>query len=356
MFQSLRYQIHVLFTKIRHFVMDDTSTNIIPFVGVELPVSLQAVPASKYPQLRHVDDVFIKRICWFKRPKHPYHEFLVFHVETIGTPVKKSVIMVERGVSAEHQPSADEEPEYPDSEGNYELEVENSEEAPSTPQRAPRRSVGETALTSSWSLSSSFIPDSPSQDVLTFSGTGDDLFITPGAILCRQLKITDATFTIAQLVVLVRVVHDHHRAYRLLQYQCYWFSKVIYDVIKLKCGGDETANGHERQLGKFGGIRVRMGKKDTFEIVSKKYDAAWAIVKNEVRQKRRRQQKAAEDAEKAKRIDQVEAELDSERRARQEVEMARQAAEADRDAAEHARQEAEAELIALKALLGSQHP
>ncbi|KAF8580480.1 hypothetical protein K439DRAFT_1619771 [Ramaria rubella] len=134
MFQSLRYQIHVLFTKIRHFVMDDTSTNIIPFVGVGLPVSLEAVPASKYPQLRHVDDVFVKKICWFKRPKHPYHEFLAFHVETLGAPVKKSVILVERGVSADSQPSAEAEPEYPDSEGNYELEVENSEEAPSTPQ------------------------------------------------------------------------------------------------------------------------------------------------------------------------------------------------------------------------------
>ncbi|KAF8582588.1 hypothetical protein K439DRAFT_140008 [Ramaria rubella] len=289
MFQSLRYQIHVLFTRVRHFVMDDTSTNVIPFADQEgnRPVSLEAVPASKKPMVRHVDNVFVKKVCWFKRPKHPYHEYLVFHVETPSTPVKKSVILVERGVSADSQLPAEAEPEQPDSQGNYELEVENPEEAPSTPQRAPRRSIGETALTSSSSLSSSFIPDRLSEDVLTFSGNGDDLFIDPGAILCRQLKIREPTFSIAQLVVLVRVVHDHHRAYRLLQYQCYWFSRVIYDVIKLY---SETVNNRERPPGTFGGIRVRMGKQNTLDIVSKKYDAAWAIVKNEIQQKRRRQQ------------------------------------------------------------------
>ncbi|KAF8577271.1 hypothetical protein K439DRAFT_1622205 [Ramaria rubella] len=319
--------------------MDDKSTNIIPFVGVgPSPVSLDAVAASKYPQVRHVDDVFVKEVCWFKRPNHPYHEFLVFHVQTCGTFVKKSVILVERGVSAESQHFEEEKPEYPDSQGNYELEVENSEAAPSTPQRASRRSVGEIALTSSSSISSSFIPDSPSQDVLIFSGNGDDLFISPGAILCCQFTIPQAVFSIAQLVTLVRVVHDHHRAYRLLQYQCYWFSGIIYDTIKLKCQGEETAYDHEEQLGTFGGLRVRMGKRDTLDIVSKKYDAAWVIVKNEIRQKRQRQQ----------RMEQAEARADMEARARQE-------AEARAEAAERARQRAEEQLRQFVAQQSREH-
>ncbi|KAF8579166.1 hypothetical protein K439DRAFT_412923 [Ramaria rubella] len=346
MFQSLRYQIHVLFTRIRHFIMDDASSNIIPFVGVgPSPVSLDAVAASKYPQVRHVDDVFVK-VCWYKRPNHPYHEFLVFHVQTCGTFAKKSVILVERGVSAESQNFEEEEPEYPDSQGHYELEVENSEAAPSTPQRAPRRSVGEIVLTSSSSISSSFIPDSPSQDVLVFSGNGDDLFISPGAILCRRLTITQAVFSIAQLVTLVRVVHDHHRAYRLLQYQCYWFSGVIYDTIKLKCQGRETVYDHEQQLGTFGGFRVRMGKRDTPDVVSRKYDAAWVVVKNEIRQKQQRQQ----------RLEQAEGRADMEAHARQEAETradmearARQEAEARAEAAERARQRAEEQLRQLVA-------
>ncbi|KAF8579189.1 hypothetical protein K439DRAFT_1620742 [Ramaria rubella] len=195
MFQSLRYQIHILFTRIRHFIMDDTSTNIIPFMGVgPSPVSLDAIAVSKYPQVRHVNDVFVKEVCWFKRPNHPYHKFLLFHVQTCGMPVKKSVILVEQGISTESQPFEEAEPEYPDSQGNYKLEVENSEVAPSTPQCAPCRSVGEIALMSSSSISSSFIPDSPSQDVLISSGNRDNLFISPGTILCRQLMITQAVF------------------------------------------------------------------------------------------------------------------------------------------------------------------
>ncbi|KAF8585181.1 hypothetical protein K439DRAFT_1077017 [Ramaria rubella] len=279
-------------------------------------------------------------------PSHPYHEFLVFHVQTCGTSVKKSVILVERGVSAESRHFEEEEPEYPDAQGNYELEIENPDAAPSTPQRAPRRSIAEIALTSSSSISSSFIPDSPSQDVLVFSGNGDDLFISPGAILCRQLTISQAVFSIAQLVTLVRVVHDHHRAYRLLQYQCYWFSGVIYDTIKLKCQGKETVYEHQEQLGTFGGLRVRMGKRDTLDIVSRKYDAAWVVVRNEIRQKRQRQQ----------RMEQAEGRADMEARARREAEAranvearARQEEARARQEAERARQRAEEQLRQLVA-------
>ncbi|KAF8575854.1 hypothetical protein K439DRAFT_1623257, partial [Ramaria rubella] len=266
----------------------------------------------------------------------------------------------------------------------------SSEEAPSTPPRVPRPSVVETITTSpsSLSFSFSFSSDRPSEDVLTFSGNGDDLFIRqrlPDADIYRKLEIGEQTFSLAQLVVLVRVVHDHHRGYRLLEYQCYWFARVIYDAIQAR-GREciESVYNGPRQLGKFDRIGVKLGKRDTLAIVLQKYDTAWAIVKNEIQQKRWRQQKAAEDAEKAKRIDQeilarqqADKRADMEARARQEEARARQEeararqeeararqevearlskAEALQDAERCARQEAEAERDALKALLRSQHP
>ncbi|KAF8579401.1 hypothetical protein K439DRAFT_1638016, partial [Ramaria rubella] len=337
MFQSLRYQIHVLFTRIRHFVMDDTSSGIIPFADYDgnNPVPLEAVPASNNPLVRHADDIFLTKVCWSKRRSSPYHEFLIFYVKKPGEPgkrIKKSVILVERGVYEHAHIPAEAEDEQPDSEGNYELQVQSSEEAPSTPPRVPRPSVVETITTSpsSLSFSFSFSSDRPSEDVLTFSGNGDDLFIRqrlPDADVYRKLEIGEQTFSLAQLVVLVRVVHDHHRGYRLLEYQCYWFARVIYDAIQAR-GREciESVYNGPRQLGKFDRIGVKLGKRDTLAIVLRKYDTAWAIVKNEIQQKRWRQQKAAEDAEKAKRID-------------QEI-LARQQADQRADMEAHARQEA----------------
>ena len=252
----------------------------------EEAVSLMPVSASTMPQiLRDGPNMFITRVDWGKRRVSPYHEYLVAYVKerkSDGAKPRKSVVMIEREVG--DSVADDEDPNGPPARHPYLRIWKDGKEVP--PPKG--RFVRDVVYQSSKSISKK--PTLVAADKLTFSPDGTDCIIEkqhPSGV-CRTLWIEGDHMSLAQLVLLTKVVHDYCRSYRLLDFQCYWFAEVIYitiqtlvkDSVKSSSSGscrDNKSGSSKLKHGHFASYEATRGEDNTAEEILEQYKAAWSL-------------------------------------------------------------------------------
>jgi hypothetical protein len=90
-------------------------------------------------------------------------------------------------------------------------------------------------------MSSSFsITEPDAADDCYFSLDGTECFLSTHlwetSQTCCTLDIIEGYLTVPQVVVLARTVHDYYQSYNWWAYQCYWYSEVMYNTIKMIVG------------------------------------------------------------------------------------------------------------------------
>ena len=281
------------------------------FFNAESPVRLQVGLAMDTPNVLYAHDIAVVRVEFRKMISWPYHEFIVFHVEEQAPRCAKTIIIVERYVS----PRAISERGNEDSPNEHELVVVddnwlNPQSQDSTsdiqthdtklhPQHqyyhsrckptSPKSLIATSsqAISFSSAIIASFIPEKPSSDLFTFVNLPNNYLDTLGQNdLCKTFSIPKNTFSVSQLAVLANVVHKHHQGYHLLEYQCYWFGAIIYDMIlrmcQRKCLVEDVETPAANRLGKFGRIHVKLGRRNTTAEVLERYEEEWKVAHKKI--------------------------------------------------------------------------
>lgn len=255
-------------------------------------------------------DVSVVRVEFYKMDQPPYHEFIVFTVEEHRPRRSRAIIVVDRYVGEEipvevvqeecvaenvAECVAEDPPELkytgtsrPGPDQDIDYPPENSP----TPKRKRRSmsptevSKASTALVSSSSLKAAglFLHNHPSKDIITFINEPNDYLSAEreGSYLCKKFRVQKGVFSVAELLVLAHTIHDHNRSYHLLRYQCYWFSDIIYNVTKMRCGVVKEDVPFPDKPGKFGDVQVQQTKRGTPEEVLRKHNDAWNMAKKRI--------------------------------------------------------------------------
>jgi hypothetical protein len=79
--------------------------------------------------------------------------------------------------------------------------------------------------------------------------------------------------SIAQLLVMLNVLHNSSPNYTLLEKQCYWFAGTLCEMLRVKFEGKVSDNADERKAGKYKFIPVTRPSVQPEVLV--KYDEAW---------------------------------------------------------------------------------
>ena len=184
-------------------------------------------------QIFQAQDISITRVEWHKITVAPYHEYLLVYVEekrSDGVKPRKSVIMIEREVS-----NLVAEKEVPrEAQTNLAFWV-NGRKIPPTCRLAGEdtevaKDTGNVVSQQSFKFKSSKSPSTKTFSAanhLTFSSDGTDSLRAGQyhCVPCRRLSIDGAHMSVTQLAGLTRVVHEHRRSYKWLEYQFYWFTE-----------------------------------------------------------------------------------------------------------------------------------
>jgi hypothetical protein len=183
-------------------------------------------------------NVFVKRVEWWKKDDSPFHEFLLFFVEekreSENEFPRKSVFLVDRNIADGSINKDDPAQEvgqpirltlYKDADLTEAIPPECISKA----RQAPRASLAADVLAYSVRLKKRTLK---AGDRMVFSTNGTTSFIhtNPGDMLCRTLIIHGEFVSVPEIAALTRVVHDHHRSYDLMEFQCYWYSEIIYNT------------------------------------------------------------------------------------------------------------------------------
>ncbi len=167
-----------------------------------------------------VGEAVVEKIEFRKSSEKPNHEFLLCYVKDRNVPSRKAVIRIERWSDSTHAHTPDEEP------------AENS---------SPRRStfsIDEAARR----VSTSAIQSSSA----SFYGTAYDRFtiscdcasVKRSDLTLSTLTFGDSSFTADEAATISRIASDCADKYNAITHQCYWYARVIYNVIQ------ETQSGH----------------------------------------------------------------------------------------------------------------
>ncbi|KAG1788346.1 uncharacterized protein HD556DRAFT_1404066 [Suillus plorans] len=159
--------------------------------------------------------------------------------------------------------------------------------------------------------------------------------------LCHLDFSAPARPSAMQVSVLLCVLRKHSPTYHLWQYQCYWYAYTVWEALKtLFPGCRETTLSEGRS--RFCGQEVR--KAESVEAVCELYRAEWARFENATEERRRAKEEEVHRLRMEGLVEgraQRQAEVDEERRQREEAE--RKVNEAERRADEERRQREEAE-------------
>ncbi|KAK0227815.1 hypothetical protein IW262DRAFT_1347339 [Armillaria fumosa] len=167
-----------------------------------------------------VGEAVVEKIEFKKSSEKPNHEFLLCYVKDRNVPSRKAFIRIERWSDGTHAHTPDEE------------SAENS---------SPRRStfsIDEAARR----VSTSAIQSSSA----SFYGTAYDRFtISCDCASVKRYDITlstlifgDLNFTADEAAMISRIASDCADKYNAITHQCYWYARVIYNIIQ------ETQSGH----------------------------------------------------------------------------------------------------------------
>ena len=290
--QLWNWYTHNLYTQIQIFLMGENRGFLFQTGVRHDSVSYTPHSACATNEILGAENIFITHVDWRKRSVSPYHEYLVVYVQeerSDGAKPRKSVVMIEREVS---NLVAEEDSKEPQTKAPTLIFTRDGREM-SPPTRRLLEILNHKSH-KSLSKKKTF----SAADHLTFSLDGTDSLIKgqwPSDV-CRRLTINGAHVSVTQLAVLTRVVHDHCRSYRLLDYQCYWFAEVIYITIKelVECSIKSSSSGSCRDdcgpsplnhgYFELGGVsfEVTRGGEDTPRLISEEYQAAWSEYQEEI--------------------------------------------------------------------------
>ncbi|KAF8468764.1 hypothetical protein JB92DRAFT_1980172 [Gautieria morchelliformis] len=293
MFPHLLDQARRYILKIRCILMGDPARHI--YFSADKAVRVSVGEAVKNAALAH-SDIAVVKVEHRKMTAPPFHEFLAFHVEHRS----KAVILAQRytDTRAERPERLDQvedglqEPELLSEDVSHvaaSLRPQHSTPDLRTPDLNPggqphRKSISVTSFISSSSASishlSRFIGGKPSYDCLTICNAPEkELLELDANHICRSFTVPKGEFSVGQLTVLANVVHEHHQNYDLLAYQCYWFAAVMYTVVlescRKKCPKLKENVHRLNKTGRFGGVQVRLGNRNTTSKVTKKFETEW---------------------------------------------------------------------------------
>ncbi|KAG2063094.1 hypothetical protein BDR04DRAFT_1199581 [Suillus decipiens] len=124
-----------------------------------------------------------------------------------------------------------------------------------------------------------------------------------------ELQFTSARPSAHQLSVLLSVIHQHSRAYKVRQYQCYWYAHTVWEVLK-RISPDCFETEESAVRSSYRGLTI--DKADSVDEIYNKYGKEWACVEQEAADLRRKEEKQAQ---------QLRMEGQAEERARCQVEI-----------------------------------
>lgn len=102
-------------------------------------------------------------------------------------------------------------------------------------------------------------------------------------------KITlDTTMTLAQLAVLLNTIHRISDQYNALQYNCYWYTYTLREVIKQEFNCFILSDECMSKRGLWGNINLM--KEDLVDQVILDYNTAWGKVEKKITENKRMQQ------------------------------------------------------------------
>ena len=87
----------------------------------------------------------------------------------------------------------------------------------------------------------------------------------------------------AQLAVLLRVVNQHSKVYKLGSNSCYWYAYTVAEVIRRHFGAVQTECARFSDRGKYRGVKPNL--EDAVEDVFALYKDAWTAVVQEAEQR-----------------------------------------------------------------------
>ena len=251
MLHRFLYNAHSLFLRFCSLFME---TNPHIFFQSPLPYVLSVdVAARTNTSFEFADHLFVVKFEYMKAVTLPFHEFLVFYIEDKNSSSCKGIVRVDRW--ANHVPTSETESgnatQAADPEGRELGSVLDSNlslsevSAPSVDYHDSKRKSLSTSSrqivlspsASSSGMIASLLPEKPSGDYFTFvdaKASTNYLETVEMHDTCRRVSIKKGVFSVAELVVLANVVHQHHPNYNILEFQCYWYASTIFDMVKNK--------------------------------------------------------------------------------------------------------------------------
>jgi hypothetical protein len=115
-----------------------------------------------------------------------------------------------------------------------------------------------------------FIPGTKTRENESFEKRSKNLRTTYD--LLRTVHLSERC-SVAQLLVMLNVIHDWCPNYTVLGTQCYWYAGTLCGMLKAKFGGVVTDNAEEGKAGKYKSIQI--AKCIVQPEVLLKYDEAW---------------------------------------------------------------------------------
>ncbi|KAK0185955.1 hypothetical protein F5146DRAFT_1068640 [Armillaria mellea] len=166
-----------------------------------------------------VGEAVVEKIEFRKSSEKPNHEFLLCYVKDRSVSGRRAIIRIERWSDSTNGDTLDEEP------------AENS---------SPRRStfsIDEAARSAIQSSSASFY--GTAYDRFTISC--DCASVKRSDLTLSTLTFGDSSFTADEAAMISRIASDCADKYNAITHQCYWYARVIYNVIQ------ETQSGHYKK-------------------------------------------------------------------------------------------------------------
>ena len=295
--QLCTWYIYDFLTRLRYHRMDSINHGLLFNISAhEDCVSYKPESACKCPTVYRAENVFVYQADWCKKIEPPFHEFIVFYVKekrSDGKRPRLSVVLVDRNVDDVANKDEQEIGRRPP-----DLILTENNDPCASPQTRHSRDThgiqlhGMSIRSSKKTLSAG--------DQLWFTLDGTDAFVKRlhrGYKICRTLTITGEHFSIPQLAVLTRVVHNHWRSYELSKHQCYWFAEMIFTAIQrcippTQCKVTKVTNNHtDPEPGYFGSFKIsRGGNGDTPTQIYQKYLAAWETFPKETDEYKKNEQ------------------------------------------------------------------
>ncbi|KAK0204149.1 hypothetical protein DFS33DRAFT_1275219 [Desarmillaria ectypa] len=282
-----------------------------------------------------VGEAVVKKIEFMKSSRIPNHEFLLCYVKDHrNIRGREAVIRIERlNDSASLQPLP---------------EPQSGTTKPSLqPPVNDRHSLSESISHTS-SHSSSHSLSGPALDLFTI--TSMPVIATKDSNVLSTLTFNDnSTFAAEEAAAIAMVASDAADEYSVLSHQCYWYARVVYNIILETQAGNYTKAPLEddKRMGKHMGMKIvndaasniLIPPSDTSKHLTQTYIRKWRELSEDIDDRKKKKEEPIRKAEAAQR---------GEEAAKRDAESAKRVAEAAQREAERERQEKAAALQELQ--------